>query len=107
MIQSWTMARFLRDKHDRSSRQLGLRKSLIVTVYHVSYEARNYDSVGREICLKTAVCFDQSNLLSLRRVRILPVGTEQKQSSEKSKQYHAINPLSDFKLCKGLTFTVG
>lgn len=58
------VTRFLRDKHNLSSRQLSLRKSLILIVYHVSYEAHNYDSVGREICTKTAVCFDQSNLLS-------------------------------------------
>lgn len=50
-------------KHNRSSRQLGLRKSLILIFYHVPYEAHNYDSVGREIRIKTAVCFDQSNLL--------------------------------------------
>lgn len=67
--------RFLGHKHDRSSRQLGLRKSLTLIVYHVSYEAHNYDSVGREICAKTAVCFDQSNLLSLRGVRICASGT--------------------------------
>lgn len=66
----YDVKRFLRDKHDRSSRQLGLRKSLILIVYHVSYEAHNYDSVGKEICTKTVVCFDGSNLLSLRGVRI-------------------------------------
>lgn len=53
-------------KHNRSSRHLGLRKSLILIVYHVPYEAHNYDSVGREICIKTVVCFDQFNLLCER-----------------------------------------
>lgn len=59
------VTRFLGDKHDRSSRQLGLRESLILIVYQVSYEAHNYNSVGREMCTKTAVCFDQFNLPSL------------------------------------------
>lgn len=68
------VTRFLRDKHDRSSRQLGLCKFLILIVYHVSYEAHNYDSVGRVICTETVVCFDQSNLLALRGVRIFASG---------------------------------
>lgn len=57
---------FGRGKHDRSSRRSGLRKSLILIVHHVAYEARSYDSVGREICAKTAVGFDQTDLLSER-----------------------------------------
>lgn len=65
---------FLRNKHDQSSRQLGLRKSLFLIIYHVSYEAHNYNSVGREICAKAAVYFDQSNLLSLRGVRACASG---------------------------------
>lgn len=68
-IQSWTaqcQAVFGRGKHDRSSRRSGLRKSLILIVHHVAYEARSYDSVGREICAKTAVGFDQTDLLSER-----------------------------------------
>lgn len=64
------VTRFLRDKHNRSSRQLGLRKSLILIVCHVAYEAHNYDSVGREICTKTVVSFDQFNLLPPQWVRI-------------------------------------
>lgn len=69
-------------KHNRSSRQLGLRKSLILIVYHVPYEAHNYDSVRREI-RKTAVCFDQSNLLCERGenlcewLQLVQVETEQ------------------------------
>lgn len=64
------VTRFLRDKHNLSSRQLGLHKSLILIVYHSAYEAHNYDSVGKEMCTKAAVCFDQSNLLPSRWVRI-------------------------------------
>lgn len=33
---------------------------------YVSYETHNYNSVGREICAKTAVCFDQFNLPPLK-----------------------------------------
>lgn len=77
------VTRFLGGKHNRSSRQLGLHKSLILIVYHVSYEAHNYDSVGREIRIKTVVCFDQSNLLCERGenlfewLQLVQVETEQ------------------------------
>lgn len=55
------------------SRQLGFCESFLLTVF--LYEAHNYDSVGRQICTKTAVCFDQSNLLSLSGMRVVAVGT--------------------------------
>lgn len=103
--------RFVRGKHNRSSRQLGLRKSLILIVYHVSYEAHNYNSVGREICTKTVVCFDQSNLLSLRAgwefARVVAVGTSRTRAVLKSWRHHAINPLRYFELCNRYTLTVG
>lgn len=101
------ITRFLRDKHNRSSRQLGLLKLLILIVYHVSYEAHNYDSVGREICTKTVVALI-SLILSLWEgwellewLQLVRVET-----SEKSKQYSAIIPLWYFRLCNRYTFTV-
>lgn len=98
------VTRFLRDKHDRSSRQLGLCKSLILIVYYVSYGAHNYDSVGKEICAKIAVCFDQSK--GWKFVQVVAVAMSRNKVARSSNNKMQLIPSGIFKLCNRYTFTV-
>lgn len=55
-------------RHVAPNRQLGFHNTLILIVF--LHDARHYNSVWREICAKTVVCFDQSALSGRRAVAV-------------------------------------
>lgn len=68
------------------------------------YEAHNYDSVGKEICAKIAVCFDQSE--GWKFVRVVAVAMSRNKVARSSNNKMQLIPSGIFKLCNRYTFTV-